>query len=266
MSKPVALITGASSGIGRELAHVFAKNNHNLVISGRREARLEELGEELASAHGTHVVPIAADLATVKGASQLFSRVEDTSLPIDVLVNNAGTALTSQFKDMPRTKLVDIVNLNVRAVTELTALVMPQMIARKSGRILNVASVAGFRAVPGMSVYSASKSFVISFSESLSEELKDSGITVTALCPGLTKTEMVEDLEASAVPEFLMADPRTVAQEGYDACMLGEVIRVPGPMNQAMVAWLEVQPRWLVRMMSGFAARSAFMTQAFTGR
>ena len=257
MGKPVALITGASSGIGHAFAQVFAANGYDLIVSARREVRLEELAEDLPC----EVTPIAADLATNKGAQNLFKQVREIGLPVDVLVNNAGAALSAPFVDTPRQRAVDMVNVNIRALTDLTGLFLPLMTERGSGRILNVASVTGFRAVPGMSVYSASKAFVLSFTESLSEELKNTGVTVTALCPGLTKTEMVEELQASGMPEFLMAKPEDVAREGFEACMRGEVIRVPGAMNQALVSWLESQPRWLVRSMSGFAARASFAGQ-----
>jgi uncharacterized protein len=259
MSKPVTVITGASSGIGTALARVFAARGHDLVLCARRESRLDELAEELRGETVVTIVP--ADLSAMRGPQSLHKAIVDAGLEIDVLVNNAGVGMTSRFKDMPRSKIADIVNVNVRALTELTHLFLPAMIARGSGRILNVASVAAFRAVPSMAVYSASKAYVLSFTESLSEELRGTNVTVTALCPGLTKTEMVKDLEAVNVPEFLMARAEDVAQEGYQACMSGEVIRVPGVMNQALVNWLELQPRWLVRTLSGFVARSTLTNE-----
>jgi uncharacterized protein len=256
MSKPVTVITGASSGIGAALARVFAERGHDLVLTARRESRLEELAEQIGAKTAITLAP--ADLSAARGAQQLYKTIADKGLQIDVLVNNAGVGMTSPFKDMPKTTIADIVNVNVRSLTELTHLVLPDMLERRSGRILNVASVAAFRAVPSMSVYSASKAYVLSFTEALAEELRGTGVTVTALCPGLTKAEMVETLEASRIPEFLMARAEDVAREGYQACMNGEVIRVPGAMNQALVSWLELQPRWLVRVLSGFAARSTF--------
>lgn len=254
MSKPVTVITGASSGIGTAFARVFAERGHDLVLCARRESRLDELAEELG--HGTAVTVVPVDLSAARGAQSLHKSIVDAGLEVDVLVNNAGVGMTRRFRDMPRSTITDIVNVNVRALTELTHLFLPAMIERGSGRILNVASVAAFRAVPSMSVYSASKAYVLSFTESLSEELRGTNVTVTALCPGLTKTEMVENLEAANVPDFLMARAEDVAREGYQACMNGEVIRVPGAMNQALVNWLEIQPRWLVRTLSGFAART----------
>ena len=123
---------------------------------------------------------------------------------------------------------------------------------------MNVASVAAFQAVPGLSVYGATKAYVLSLSEALSEELRGTGVTVTALCPGLTKTDMVDDIHDATIPEFLMASARDVALEGYDACMAGEAVRIPGPIYQALVSWLQFQPRWFVRFLSGMAARTSF--------
>jgi short-subunit dehydrogenase len=136
------------------------------------------------------------------------------------------------------------------------------MEARGGGRILNMASVASFQPVPGMAVYSATKAYVLSLTESLSEEFKDTGVTVTALCPGVTKTELVEDVSfgGQKIPELFMADAAEVAREGYQACMYGEAVRVPGVLNQALVTWTQAQPRWLTRLFSGIAARSTFGT------
>jgi uncharacterized protein len=257
MSKPVALITGASSGIGYAFAEVLAGHGYDLIVTARREAKLQQLADAL----DCQVTPIGVDLATARGAQSLFKQVTAKGLSVDVLVNNAGISQALPVIDTPRSKLINMVNLNIRALTELTSLFLPHMVERGSGHILNVASVAAFSAVPGMSVYSASKAFVLSFTESLSEELKQTGVTVSALCPGLTKTEMVDDLQAGQVPQFLMASASDVAREGYDAMMRKEVIHVPGPLNKSLVAWLEMQPRWLVRSMSGFAARMSFKQQ-----
>jgi short-subunit dehydrogenase len=177
---------------------------------------------------------------------------------VDVLVNNAGVAASGPFQSLTHAQVSAMVQLNVRALTELTYGLLPQMLARGQGRILNIASVASFHPVPGLSLYGASKAFVLSFTESLSEDLKGTGVTVTALCPGPTRTEMVADIKLMEMAGPFMADARQVAQEGYRACMSGEVIRVPGLMNQAMLAWSQYQPRWLVRFFSGLAARGSF--------
>ncbi len=257
MNRPVALITGASSGIGEALAREFAANGHDLIITARREARLETLAESLQERLGCEVMTLGADLASKSGVRTICKAIRDADWQVDVLVNNAGVAQTVPFAEMGRAKTLDMVQINVRALTELTQALAPAMVERRSGKILNVCSVAGFSAAPGMAVYSATKAYVLSLSEALSEEFKNTGVSVTALCPGLTKTEMADDLSASGVPDFLMATADAVAKDGYRACMRGDVVCVPGPANQAFVAWLEAQPRWLARGLAGFAARSA---------
>lgn len=252
--RPTALVTGASSGIGRELARVFAEHGHNLVITARRADRLADLRDELGDR--VRVETIAANLATRNGIAALKKGLAERELDVDVLVNNAGAGASGPFSDAEPSKSLALIDLNVRALTDLTHFVLPGMLERGRGRILNVASVAAFQAMPGMSVYAASKAFVLSFTEALSEELATTPLTVTALCPGLTRTEMVDDLQAA--PEFMFASAADVAEEGYRACMAGEVIRVPGVANQALVGWLQYQPRWFKRFLSGIAGRAAF--------
>lgn len=253
MSPPTALITGASAGIGTELARIFAANNYQLILAARREERLAALAAEFPESN-VHCVPV--DLAKGKGPRKLFDAVRESGLSVDVLVNNAGVISTEPMFDTQPAALLDLVNLNVRALTELTHLFGAPMVSRGYGRILNVASMASFQPVPGMAVYAASKAFVLSLTESLSEELHGTGVTVTALCPGPTKTEMADALADVGFAGFFLADPKQVAQEGFDALQSGQVIRVPGLANQAMVNWSHYQPRWLVRALGGLASRS----------
>jgi len=257
MTKPVALITGASSGIGEDLARVFAANGYDLIITARREARLQALADELATACRVEVVP--ADLTKVKGPAKLVEAVSALKLPVDVLVNNAGVMSAEPFAEAGHGSLTDLLNLNVRALAELTHFYLPDMIRRGRGRILNVASVAAFQPVPGMSVYAASKAFVLSLTESLSEELRGTGVTITALCPGPTKTEMADAFSQIEGMEWLLASSEAVAREGFEATRAGQVIRVPGVLNQALTTWSRYQPRWLVRAVSGFTARNSSM-------
>lgn len=265
MSRPVALVTGASSGIGRELALVFADNGYDLIVTARRQKQLKELAAEVLALEGpsckVHVIPV--DLAKVKGPRKLAAAVAELDLGVDVLINNAGVADSGSFTQMKRDRALDIVNVNVRALTELTLRFAKSMAQRGSGRILNVASVVAFQPIPSMAVYSASKAFVLSLTESLSEELRGSGVSVSALCPGLTKTEMVAQTEAAELmPEMLMSDARDVAEQGYRACLRGEVICIPGLLNQAFVGWTQTQPRWAYRLLSGLAARSTLLRGA----
>lgn len=254
MTRPTALITGASAGIGTELARIFASNGYDLIIAARREDRLNQLAAELSES-AVHCVPV--DLAKSKGPQKLFDAVAEAGLTVDVLVNNAGVISTTPMLQTDRGSLTTLINLNVRSLTELTHLFGESMVARGYGRILNVASVASFQPVPGMAVYAASKAFVLSLTESLSEELRGTGVTVTALCPGPTKTEMADAFADMEYADLFLADPRAVAREGFDALKAGQVIRVPGLANQAMVNWGHYQPRWLVRTLGGLASRGS---------
>ncbi|MFK7915562.1 MAG: SDR family NAD(P)-dependent oxidoreductase [Pseudomonadales bacterium] len=261
MKRPVALITGASSGIGRELAVVFAEQGYDLVIAARREQQLRGLASEIEAHNGANceVHVVAVDLAKAKGPGKLQAAIRDLGVDIEVLVNNAGVAESGPFHEQKTANTLTMVNLNVRALTELTLTFARQMTKRGSGRILNVASIVAFQPVPSMAVYSASKAYVLSLTESVSEELKGTGVTISALCPGLTRTEMVADVAvADNMPQLLMSDPREVAEQGFRACMRGEVIEIPGILNQAFVGWTQTQPRWAYRMLSGLAARTSF--------
>ncbi|MFU8815918.1 MAG: SDR family NAD(P)-dependent oxidoreductase [Pseudomonadales bacterium] len=258
MDKPTALITGASAGIGSELARIFADNGYDLVVTARREDRLAELAASLPGGCRVEVVPV--DLAKAKGPGRLVDALAGRQ--IDVLVNNAGVLASGPFQSMGPQQMRGILQLNVRALTELTHALLPGMIERGGGRILNVASVAAFQPVPGLSLYGASKAFVLSFTESLSEDLRGTGVSVTALCPGPTRTDMVADIQGLELAGPFLSNARQVALEGYQACMAGEVVRVPGMINQALVSWTQYQPRWLVRMVSGMLARSTYKPAA----
>lgn len=255
MNKGTALITGASSGIGEALSHRFAERGHELIITARRKDKLEALAETLMAGHDAEVHVIACDLAQPDGPGELADAVAALGLTVDILVNNAGVAYTGNFQDLDEATVDMLLDLNIVALTKLTHAFLPGMIARGSGRILNVGSVASFQPVPSMSLYAASKAFVLSLTEGLSEEVRGTGVSVTALCPGLTRTEMVESLQAEGIPAFMMSSPAEVAREGYDALMNREVIRVPGLANQAAVTWAKFQPRWLVRGLGGLMSR-----------
>jgi uncharacterized protein len=254
VDKPTALITGASSGIGLELARIFADHGYDLVVTARREDRLADLAASLPAGCRVDVVPV--DLAKAKGPAKLIEELRKADRQVDVLVNNAGVLASGPFQNLSAEQVRNIVQLNVRALTELTFSLLPGMIERGHGRILNVASVAAFQPVPGLSLYGASKAFVLSLTESLSEDLRGTGVTVTALCPGPTRTDMVADMQGLELAGPFLSNAREVALEGYRACTAGEVVRVPGLMNQALVSWTQYQPRWLVRMFSGMVARN----------
>ncbi len=259
MARPRVLITGASAGIGAEFAKLFAANGYDLILVARREERLNALREELA-AGGTDVIVIAKDLALKTAAKSLYQDVKSCNLTVDVLVNNAGVAYGGAFTAMDTEAVARMVLLNAATLATLTRLFVTDMVARGSGRILNISSLSAFQAVPSMSLYAATKAFVLSFTEGLAEELRGTGVTVTALCPGLTDTEMVHDIAKgggafSEVPSFMISDVKAVVKEGYDACISGEVVRVPGLANQISAMWSQTQPRWLVRTLGGMIGR-----------
>lgn len=256
------LITGASAGIGAELAREFARHGHHLVLVARSKDKLMALAGELNAAHDTDATVIAEDLSTPEGPQSVVQQLHDQGIEIDVLINNAGIIDVGPFAETDIAKFQQMIALNIGALTTLTSLLLPHMLERKFGRILNVASLAGFQPIPSMAVYAASKAFVLSLTESLSEELRGTGVHVTALCPGLTDTNMVAEVKAQSetakwTPSFLISNPKDVAQQAYKATMAGRTILVPGLPNQFAAAWAQVTPRWLTRTVTGFATRQA---------
>jgi uncharacterized protein len=258
MARPRVLITGASSGIGAEFAKLFAANGYDLILVARREDRLNALRDELKTG-GADVVVIAKDLALKTAAKSLHQDVKSSNLTVDVLVNNAGVAYGGAFTAMDAEAVPRMVLLNAATLASLTRLFVTDMVARGSGRILNISSLSAFQAVPSMTLYAATKAFVLSFTEGLAEELRGTGVTVTALCPGLTATDMVNEISGGGafpeVPSFMISDVKAVVKEGYDACVNGEVVRVPGLANQISAMWSQTQPRWLVRTLGGMISR-----------
>jgi len=254
------LITGASSGIGRELTWVFAQHGWDLVIVARRRQQLDEIAARCRAQHGSTVHCIARDLTEASAAQQLYDEISQAGTPVEVLVNNAGVAENGAFAEIALDSHERLVQLNVAVPTSLTRLFLPAMVRRRSGRVLNVASIASFQPVPALASYAASKAYVLSLSEALGEELRGTGVTVTALCPGLTRTAMVdraqsENASAQLLPEFLVGDARSVAREGYDACMRGRAVVAPGLPNLLGTTLVRMYPRWLVRRVGGLIGR-----------
>jgi len=221
-ARPLALITGASSGIGAALARRFAAGGHDLVLSARREDRLATLAAALA-ADGARTTVLPADLAAADGPSRLVAAMAERSLAPDVLVNNAGFGQRGDFAQAALARQLAMLQLNVAALTELAGLLLPGMLARRRGRILNVASTAAFQPGPRMAVYYASKAYVLNFSEALAYELRGSGVTVTALCPGPTVTEFAAaaDMDDTLLFSLMPASAERVAKVGYRATMAG---------------------------------------------
>lgn len=245
-----SLITGASGGIGTELARLFAADGFDLVLVARRKEKLDELKNELESAHKIKVSVFECDLSKDGAAQKVFAFTQEQKISVDVLVNNAGFGDWGLFAECNIEKQNQMIHLNILSLTELTRLFVPQMTERKSGRILNVASIASFMPGPKMSVYYASKAFVRSFTEALSVELKKSGVTVTALCPGPVATDFWETAEAGSSKIFkslIFADSKYIARYGYKKLMKRKVLAIPGTSTQAFAFLTKILPRSLVR-------------------
>lgn len=247
------LITGASSGIGAELARIFAARGSSLVLAARRRDRMEALAGELRSAR-VAVEVVATDLEDPVAPAALFEAVEGSGITVDTLVNNAGFGLRGRFAALPLDRQMAMVALNVTALTRLCGLYLPRLIERRRGGILNVASTAAFQAGPNMAVYYATKAFVLSLSEALHEEAKPHGIVVTALCPGPTPTEFQAraGMRMSKLLNLGALSPAEVARIGVEGYEAAKAIVIPGLPNR-LGAWSaqHLAPRALTRRVAG---------------
>lgn len=242
--KGTALITGASSGIGLELARVFAQHGYDLVITARSESRLQEVASELQSKHKVAVRVLAADLTQPHAPQQIIDELQRDGITIDVLVNNAGFATYGLFSQTDRDMELQLLQVNITALTHLTKLFLPQMQQRRHGKILNVASTAAFQPGPLMAVYYASKAYVLSFSQAIGEELRGSGISVSCLCPGPTTSGFQERaaMQKSKLMSGTMMDARTVALEGYRGLIRKQPVIIPGAHNRGFVLLAKLLP------------------------
>ena len=248
-NKPIALITGASRGIGWDLAHLFAKDGYNLVVVARTQKAMEELAGDLQESHGTSVHILVKDLTDPLAPEEIYRELTQKKIAVEVLVNNAGFGTYGPFAQTDLKKELDLLQVNIAALTHLTKLFLRDMISRGQGKILNLASVAGFQPGPFMAVYYASKAYVLHFSEALANELKGTGVTVTALCPGPTRTgfENEAKLEKSGLFKNLsVMDSRTVARIGYEGMKKGKTIVIPGLSNKLIVQLTRIGPREVV--------------------
>lgn len=240
------IITGASSGIGLELARVFAREGHNLVITARRDKRLKELKSDLESGFGVQVHTLPIDLAEPDGPEKLYEFTTQNKLPVDTLVNNAGVGDYGFFHESEWKKQRTIIDLNIQSLTHLTHLYLTDFVKLKRAYILNVASTAAFQPGPLMSIYYASKNYVLAFSEAIANELKDTGVSVTTLCPGPTETEFQQhaNMEKSKLfDRFPVASSRDVAEYGYITMKKGKRVAIPGIMNKIAPKLLSPIPR-----------------------
>ncbi len=242
-----ALITGASGGLGFDLATLLAKDGKNLILVARNSEKLEQRARELKS-YDVNVDIIVSDLSKPGSAVELYKDIKTLGRQVDLLINNAGVGLFGKFTETDIQQELDMLYLNINSLTHLTKLVLPEMTARGKGRIMNVASTAAFQPGPLMAVYYASKAYVLSFSEAIEDELKETGITVSALCPGPTRTDFSSraNLGKSKLFDGGTMDSMTVATAGYEGFMKGKSVIIPGAQNKILAKSIRFLPRKLV--------------------
>ena len=256
------LVTGASMGIGEALVRRFARAGHDLVLVARSADKLEALAEEMSKNHGVKIVTLVSDLSKDGEVANLASSLKRRKVSIDILVNNAGINNQGHFEKMPSCDQQAIIRLNIATTTEMMSYFIPPMVERGYGRVLNIVSTSAFFPVPFMATYAASKAYLLSLTESVSEELRDSGVTVSALCPGVTATPMMDEM-SSRNSQFVkvigstVLDVRDVADAGYDTCMRGKVVTVPGRVNLMTTLSSRAMPKWMTRRVSGLMGRRA---------
>jgi uncharacterized protein len=252
------LITGASSGIGLELAKCFAADGCRLILVARNTIALEKLAEELRLKNKIEAIVLPADLSLPETPKRIFAELSEQKISVDILVNNAGFGAHGAFVEMSLPRQLEMLQVNIAALTELTGLFLPGMIQRKRGGILNVGSVAGFLPGPGMAVYYATKAFVLSFTEALAEELLGTGLKVSVLCPGPTESNFGNVARGQKVRQLKTSkmSAEVVAQYSHRAFRDGKVIAVPGLQNKAFVFLNRFVPRWIPRKVVKFYNRT----------
>jgi uncharacterized protein len=246
------VVTGASSGIGTEIARVLASRGHGVTLVARRLERLETLATQLREHHGVRVEVVVADLAEPDQRRAVVEAVAERGLTAEVLVNNAGFSTVGPVADIDPGREIAMIRTNVEAVDHLCALVLPGMLERVRGAILNVASTASYQPLPGQAGYAASKAYVRTFTTALAGEVAERGVTVTTLCPGPVRTEFADvsglgDMDGgNPLPEVMWVDVEEVARTGVDALEDGRLVCIPGPVNRAVAAVANVTPRQLL--------------------
>lgn len=249
MNKKVALITGASSGIGREFARIHAANGGDLVIIARRKDKLNELKQELEKKHNVKVKVIAKDLTLPQALIEIYNEVKEAGIKVDYLINNAGFGGRGYFHERPMELDLQMIQVNIVTLTTLTRLFLPDFVKRNSGKILNVSSTAALMAGPLQAVYYASKAYVLSFSNAIAQELHDTNVTVTVLLPGATETEFAKTSDMNNTPAFAKTgSPHVVAKEGYNAMLQGKLDIIVGltAPHKVMLSMLPFMPKKLM--------------------
>ena len=250
--KKWVLITGASQGIGYEFTKLFAADGWQLVLVARDAARLTEVADELRARHGVTVKVLAKDLSRATSSQEIFDALQREQIAVSILVNNAGFGFQGAFAELDWQRHHELVQVNITALTQLTHLFLPAMLARREGRILNVASIVAFLPGPFLAMYYASKAFVYSFSCALAEEVAGSGVTVTVLCPGITKSQFHARAGLKRNAGFLAMGADEVAKIGYRALMAGRPIVVAGWINKLVTTMAKAMP---TRLLSRVAAK-----------
>lgn len=253
----LTLITGASEGIGKAFARQFAQKGHDLVLVARSEDKLNALAQLLAKEFSVRVYVYPSDLTRPDAVKALNQKLQDDGLEIDILMNNAGLMYVEDFVNADEDKLEQLLTLNINGVVRMTREFLPDMVARNCGKIVNVASVASFIPTPKFAIYGASKAFVLSFTEALSEEIKYSDVQTHCICPGFTDTNMIHEANGleKVIPEFMKVSPESLVKDAYKAMMKGETVFVHKLHNKALVQWSRLYPKWFVRGVSGFFSR-----------
>jgi short-subunit dehydrogenase len=248
-----ALVTGASSGIGAAIAESLARRGQALTLVARREDRLSELATELHERHGVRVGVVACDLADPRQRDLLAARITELGLDVEVLVNNAGFGYAGNFVDSDRERKVEMVRVNCETIVDLSGRYLPEMVRRGRGAEINIASTAAFQPLPGSATYAASKAFVLSFTEAVHQELKGTGVTATAVCPGPVRTEFMDAAgidRADSTPDFVWMSAEDVAEEAVKAAEAGKRAVVPGRLNYAGSVLGRHSPRKIVLPLS----------------
>ena len=253
MNKTV-LITGASSGLGKDFATLFAEKGYDLVLTARRKKNLEEIKNNLTNQFGIKAFIISCDLSDLKSTEEIYNFCEDNKIQINVLVNNAGYGLTDSFEEVPLKGHIDFINVLSTAAIALTRLFLPGMIKREFGRIINISSVAAFAPFTNSGgMYIATKLMLLKFSEMIHNDYKNKNIFSCSVCPGFTHTEFHKEMKdfKSSIPSFMWMDSRTVVEQAYEASMSGKEIIINGWRYKILVFFMKMTPKWLVKLLSG---------------
>ena len=259
MNNKTALITGASKGLGKEFARIHAANGGNLVLVARSEDQLLSLKKELETDYETIKVElIVKDLTTTNSANDVYNEIKEKNIQIDYLINNAGFGEYGLFDNTNWDRFEKMIDLNIKSLTHLCHLFLPEMIDRREGKIMNISSTAAFQSGPMIAVYFASKSYVLHLSEALHNEVKDRGVSVTAFCPGPTDTYFMEDSkmkETKMVKHMKLPTPHVVAMSGYKAMIHNKPVKIHGFLNNVMVFSIRLVPRkWVAAVLKKMQA------------